>query len=59
MFFIDLTDLLTEEEDQNQYENEFEPESLHLECIRPCDVPDRGDGWPKPLPNKRVIIIDI
>ena len=38
---------------------EWVTESLHLEDIRPEDLPPNDGPFPKPPPNKRVIIIDM
>ena len=46
--------------DQRESQEEWTPEPLHLEeNIRPEDLPPNDGPFPKPLPNKRVIIIDI
>jgi|1_EtaG_2_1085319.scaffolds.fasta_scaffold45547_3 hypothetical protein len=45
---------------QRESQEEWTPEPLHLEeNIRPEDLPPNDGPFPKPLPNKRVIIIDI
>ena len=51
-----IEDLLTREKKQ---EEEWEPEPLYLEDIRPEDLPPHDGPFPKPPPNKRVIIIDM
>ena len=43
----------------NTEEEEWSPEPLYIEDIRPEDVPQRNETFPSPPPNKRVIILDI
>ena len=57
MIFDLMDDLFIELEDEEQ--EEWAPEPLYIEAIRPQDVPERDSPFPTPPPNKRVIIIDI
>ncbi len=41
------------------YEEEPKQQKLSLYLIRPEDVPQKDETFPRPPPNKRVIIIDI
>ena len=51
-----IDDLLIDIEEENE---EWQPEPLYIENIRPEDLPPNDGPFPKPLPNKRIIIIDI
>lgn len=56
MIFDLIDDLLIEEEKERE---EWEPEPIYIEVIRPQDVPSKDGPFPTAPPNKRIIIIDI
>jgi len=56
MIFDLIDDLLI---DIDKEQEEWEPEPIYIEAIRPQDLPPNDGPFPKPLPNKRIIIIDI
>jgi len=43
---------------EKQNEVQWQPEELYIENIQPRHDP-HPRGWPKPEPNKRIVIIDI
>lgn len=51
-----IDDLLIDLEEESE---QWQPEPLYIENIRPQDLPPNDGPFPKPPPNKRVIIIDI
>ena len=57
MNFEDILYDLVMRNKQKNSEQKLQYQQLFLEDIRPEDLPSRD--WPRPEPNKRVIIIDI
>ena len=56
MIFDLIDDLLI---DIDKEQEQWEPEPIYIEAIRPQDLPPNDGPFPEPLPNKRIIIIDI
>ena len=54
IYYID--DMIIEEDKK---EENYEPQPLYVENIRPQDLPPNDGPFPRPPPNKRVIIIDL